>query len=605
MPFQLPATLAVSGSDSLVYDLFTVLASATLVAILIQRMRLAVIPGYLITGALVGPGALGLVKSPESLSLISHLAVILLMFGIGLHLDFASLRRGLGTKIAVGVGSCLLSIAVGFPVVRCFGLTAPAALVVAMALSLSSTAVVLRIIAQRRDLRRPSGRLSFAVLIVQDLLVVGMLVALPVIGRWGEGGGQGMAAVPAWSRVLVDAVFSLIGVTGLVILGKLVLPRLVHETARGKAPEVMMILSVAVAIGAAVVTKVLGFSPEMGAFLAGFLLASTHFRHELRGQIGPLRDLFMAVFFTAVGMNLDLATLAEWWWLVILGTVLLCVLKAACIGLSAWSFGTSGSIAIIVGLSLSQAGEFSLVLLERASSIGILSQTVVANAIAIVVMSLIFTPSQVMGGFYLARRLSWLRPAPWIRSTRNEAPVDDPDQEDGKHVIIAGYGTIGRALDNALEQIGVPVVIAELNAETVRDQARKGRTIIYGDVGDPEVLESLGVHRAAALVLTIPDEEAVLRACQMARRLVPELYIAVRTSFPTMGMRAAELGANHVTVEEFAAADDLCRAVLGYLSLEVTATVGRPVSPKPTPSEVDEPDALEPGGELETVDTGS
>lgn len=551
----------------MLFDLFVVLASAAIVAIVIQRVRLAVIPGYLITGALVGPGALGFVDSAASLDFISHLAVILLMFGIGLHLDLSFLRRGIGTMISVGVGSCLATVLLGFPLIRAFGVGGPAALALAMALSLSSTAVVLRIIAARRELRRPSGRLSFAILIVQDLLVVAMLAALPAISRWGAEGAE----TSSWGRVLMEAGLSFLGIVGLVVVGKLVLPRLVHETARHRTSEVLMILSVAVAIGCAGVTRLLGFSAEMGAFIAGFLLSSTHFRHELRGQIGPLRDLFMAVFFVAVGMNLDLAALADWWWVVLLGTALVVLVKGTAIGFVSWSLGASSSVAIIVGLSLAQAGEFSLILIERAVALGVMSEVVAANGIAIVVTSLIVTPSLVIAGFHCARRFSHWPRAPWTRNVPTAAPgTQQPGGEESSrrrgHAIIAGYGTIGRIVEQRLERIGVPTIVVELNANTVRSEARRGRTIVFGNVSDPEVLESLEIHEADALVLTIPDEEAALRACQAARRLVPDLYIAVRTSFPEKGERAEQLGASHVTVEEFAAAEDLCHAVMGRIA---------------------------------------
>ncbi len=203
-------------------------------------------------------------------------------------------------------------------------------------------------------------------------------------------------------------------------------------------------------------------------------------------------------------------------------------------------------------------------LLERGQALGAISATTTANTIAVVVMSLVLTPTLVILGSKLAKRSTNLPMAPWS-SVSGQAPEVAADLESGRHVINAGYGTIGRILTAELEGLGVPVVIAELNAATVRNQTRSGRSITYGDVADPEVLESLNVREADALVLTIPDEEAVLRALQTARRMVPELYIAVRTSFPTMGQRATQLGANHVTVEEHASAHHLRQALLEQL----------------------------------------
>lgn len=576
----IPHTLAaVNATESAVIaDLLVILASAAVVAILMQRIRLAVIPAYLITGAVIGPHALGLVPSPEDLGIISHLAIILLLFGIGLELHIAMLRPGLPRLIAVGLGSCVLSVLVGWPVAMRFGLSAPAALAVAMGLSLSSTAVVLRILTDRRELQRTSGKLSLSILVVQDLVVIGMLALLPALSTWSGTSGDAAAkavetgpAHDAWWFLAVACV-RVGGVAAIVIVGKVVLPRLMRESLRGRSLEVMLTVGVATALGAAVITQAIGFSLEMGALLAGFVLAGTPFRHQLSGQTGPLRDLFIAVFFATLGMRLDLGTVATWWMVIVIGVLVMTVVKATVISGICWASGATAGVAVAVGLSLAQAGEFSLILLRSARDHGIIADDILAIVIAIVVISLILTPGMVSLGSRLGRALANAGPAPWIPSTlafggrlKSEAPAPAPS----KHVIVAGYGPIGRRVADKLHEMNVPFTIVELNPATAKEKTLHGMPIIFGDVGSMHVLDSAGIVDADALVLTIPDEEAALRACAAARRHAPGIFIAARTRVVSKHASLVAIGADHVTADETAAAEAMLSAVVSHIGLRL------------------------------------
>jgi Kef-type K+ transport system membrane component KefB len=555
---------AVSDTDwAIITDLVVILVSAAVVAVVTQPMRLAAIPAYLIAGAVVGPRALGLVPSPESLGAISHLAIILLLFGIGLELHLSVLRHRLARMIVAGFGSCSLSVVVGWPVAIWFGLAPPAALAVCMALALSSTAVVLRIIADRRELRRTRGRLALSILVIQDMIVLGMLAALPALAEWAgtaSGAPLSQADLPdargGWLRFAVDALVRVGAAAGLIIFGRLILPRVLRESLKGRSLEVLTIVGVASALLAAIAAQAVGFSLEMGAFLAGFVLAGTPFRHQLSGQIGPLRDLFIAVFF-------------EWWWVIIAGGALMMVLKAALISGVCWALGTTASIAIAVGFSLAQAGEFSLIVLDTAHGKGIIDDATTATAIAIVVISLILTPALVELGGRIARVVSKIGPAPWVRSSlpREPSHLQRQPSQRAKHVIIAGYGPIGSLIAEELERAGTTYTVVELNPATVQEQSRRGRTVIFGDVGNLEVLESAGIGNADALILTIPDEEAVLRTCAVARRRAPDIFIAARTRVVSKRAALTEVGADSVTVDETSAASEMLRAVMDRIGM--------------------------------------
>lgn len=572
---------AASDADwAIITDLGVILVSAAVVTVVVQPLRLATIPAYLIAGALIGPNALSLVPAPESLGAISHLAIMLLLFGIGLELHLSVFKHRLLRLLTAGFGSCVMSVLLGWPVATWFGLDAPAALAVSMAMSLSSTAVVLRIIAARRELRRLHGQLALSILVTQDMIVLAILAALPILAEWAGNtpdsvsNGHSMPdAQFGWLRFTFNAMGRVGVVATLITIGRLVLPRILSASLKGRSLEVMTIVSVAAALLAAVVTQAVGFSPEMGAFLAGFVLAGTPFRHQLSGQIGPLRDVFIAVFFTTLGMKLDPGVVAQWWWIIFLGVAVVTTLKAIVISATSWAVGTSAGVAILVGFSLAQAGEFSLIVLDGANGLGIIDSATAAAAIAVVVISLLLTPGLIELGGRLSRAAAMLGTAPWVRSASlRESAIVASGESARIHVIIAGYGPVGHLIAERLERAGISFTVVELNPATVQAQSRQGRTVIFGDVGNLEVLESAGIDNAAALVLTIPDEEAAQRTCAVVRRRVPGIFIAARTRVVSKRNGLAEAGADSITVDESSAGEEMARAVMAWFAKDRTSS---------------------------------
>jgi len=616
-PHSLPLFLAASESDSrhLFVDVLAILATAAAVATIFRKLKLETIPGYLVAGALVGPHALGLVSDIKTVEQISSLAIILLMFGIGLMLETASAKRGMLSILAVGAVSTVVFILTIWPVGLLFGVSAPRALVVSMAFSMSSTAVLLRVLQQRRELRQMHGRICIGVSIVQDLMSVMVLAMLPLIAEW-SGAKMPTIVSPETAqemtrpmRVMLAVATSFGGIIAMIGFGRLFLPKILHFVSRADSAggsnsgELVLITSIAMAIGAAMLTGRLGFSPEMGAFLAGFMLSFTPFRLQLAGQLAPLRDLLMAVFFTAVGLKIDPALLAHDWLRIGLGLLVLLTFKSALIAFSAWALGASASVAVLSGIYLAQAGEFSLVILSAADGFEIFGDAGPGSVIAIVVLSLVVSPLLVKPAHVLAARVGLWPTAQWVRnSIMNVAVHDanqDPHHEDtvagrkAQHsatategsiapgtvpgegstaavasfgpVIIAGFGPVGRNLAERFAAIGVPITLIELNSTTVRKQSTLGRTIVYGDVTNPEVLESAGIAEAEAVIITIPDEDAMLRACSTVRRLAPKVFLAARTNYLSTGLKAKAAGADHVTVEEIATAEAMAKEILERL----------------------------------------
>ncbi len=567
-----------SSLSPIFLDMLVILAAAGVVAVVAQRLRLSTVPAYLVTGMLIGPGALGLVRTPENVREVSGLAVILLLFGIGLHMDLSVLRDGLRRLIIATVLMTLGSAAALWPIGRIMGLTPPAAIAVGIALAMSSTVVVLRILQGRRELNKAEGRLSIGILVIQDLVAIALLLVLPPLAKWNGTGTAGMLASPAelsWWGVLasmsINALVAMLGVACLAGLGKFVLPWLLEQAVkRSNATEVTTVISIAAAMGAAGVTQIVGLGPALGAFLAGFMLSLTLFRHQLGSQIGAIRDLFAAVFFTAIGMSVELSLLWNHFGTIALVTGLMLVIKAVVIGVVAWGTGSTGNLAFRAGFYLAQAGEFSIVILAACQSqrLKLLTAEEAGMAVSAVVLSLVATPALVSAACRIGARLPPIAAAPWARwevggaagSGGHGAPARGE-----RHAIIAGFGLVGRAVADELKKIGVTTTIVEMNPSTVKRQNTLGRSIMFGDISSPEILETAGIHEADALILTIPDEESVLRACKTARQMHPDIPIIARCNFVSQGVLAAGLGASGVVVEEMATAKEMERVVASVL----------------------------------------
>lgn len=585
-------------------QLVVILGAAAVVATLFQRLKLEAIPGYLVAGVLVGPSVLGLVRDSASVEDIAHIAVVMLMFGIGMHLDVSSMRRGLVHIIALGVGTSVVFALLAAGALVLLGVSPPTATLMGLVFSLSSTAVFVRVIAMRRELRSVHARVGLGVNIVQDMLAVVVLAVIPGLARWagvdvpGAHAPTSFDGLPAWLELVTRAGVGLGGVTLMLVVGRYLLPRALALVARTGSGELMLVCSGALAFGAAGLTTVLGFSAEMGAFLAGFLLATTPFRFQLSGMLAPVRDLLMAVFFVTVGMKVNGATLLHDWWIIAIGAGLVIASKTFVLGIGGWLAGMSAPTALLMAVYLGSAGEFALVAIDAASERGMLSEKAQGDAVGIAIVSLIVLPLLISPAHRWAAGFSRIGLSPLTRSralremgshhgdAHGSAHVD-PHSPDGnvsheapgesvanegtspaharRRVIIAGFGPVGRTLADRFATRGIDITVIELNPRTVQRQAALGRRIVYGDVTNPEVLESAGLREADAVIITIPDEDSMFRAVTQVRSQAPDIFLAVRVGFLSTAFRAQTLGADHATVEEVATAITMEREVLAQL----------------------------------------
>jgi CPA2 family monovalent cation:H+ antiporter-2 len=625
-----PSAALPAGSQPLGLVLVIMFVTAAIVAAAFRRFKIEAIPGYLLAGALVGPHALGLISDETSVEQISELALVLLMFTLGLHLDLGSMRRGLVHIVAVGVISTLVSAALIWSLLLLLGIAKPAALIIALGASISSTAILVRTLMARREQAALHGRVSLGVSILQDLLSVIMLALIPLIVVWGGGtpeqsGPAMFTGLPDWLEKTVKGAIAISGVIVMLGVGSKLLPWILDRVSRLRSEELVLISAAAIALVCAVWTSFIGFGPAMGAFLAGFMLGQTHYRFQLSGQIAPMRDLLMAVFFTSVGLKVAPAEVAGNIGPILATLAGVIVIKIAVTALACYVAGMTAPSSLLTGVYLGNAGEFTLVLVAAGSAI--LSDADNGLIIAVVILSLVATPLLVGPSHVWAGRLAGLPLSRWIRSSvlREEPKPESPaealteaagtvttiDQSDlwGEHsyasvvaapaqlerqgeqhiyspevaplpaptpapralpkpkrIILAGFGPVARALADRLDIQKIPYTVVELNANTVHRQHVLGRRVVYGDITNREVLENAGVHHADAIVLTIPDDEAVMRATQVIRDLNPEIFIAARTSYLSGKFTAMSLGADVVTVEEVATAVAMERDVLEGLA---------------------------------------
>ncbi len=564
------AMLAAGGGDPVVFHLIFILAAAGLVAALTHALRLATVPAYLIAGVIIGGSGFDIIgqvlgegSTSAAVSSVGNLAIVLLLFGIGMHMDLKVLRRGAFQLVGSGLTCVVGCTVLLWPMAMLGGFDARASLVAALALCLSSTAVVMGIMTKRRELHRISGRLNLSILIVQDIAVIGILLLLPLLARTS---GTEEVQATSLGQLAVDIVIGLVVIGGISFFGRVCMPWLLGRAAKhGSASEVLTILSVAYALAAAGGTASVGLSPELGAFLAGFLLSTTAFRHQLMGQVAPVRDLFLAVFFVTVGMQVDLKVVVGELPRVLGGMVAVLTTKAIVIGFVVWAFGATRSTSAKVGLSLAQAGEFGLILLGVSfASLGLLTSEEHSVLVAVVVLTLIVAPSLMSFGDIVAKKITSTKLAPWVGSTAltdGDTETEGDVEDERPLVIVAGFGVVGRAVVDRLCGEGVRTVVIEMNAETVKKQKALGRSIMFGDVADPEVLQSAGVMDASAMVLTVPDDTAGVRATRIAKSLKPDLPVVVRAQYVSRASEAKAQGADHTVIEEIATAMAMERLV--------------------------------------------
>src|SRR2546422_353607 len=539
-------------------DLAIIFAVSLLVILVFHRIKLPALPGFIVAGVLLGPNALGLVSDVHQVESLAEVGVILLLFTIGIEFSLSRLRE-MGRQVVAGGGAQVgLTVALSCVLAMALHLSWRVSLLLGFLVALSSTAIVLKGLADKGEIDAPHGRLATGVLIFQDLCVVPMMLVLPFLaGRSGGGGG-------ALFLALGKAVLVVISV---LVLARTVVPRVLAEILKTRSRELFLIAVILVGTLTALGTAAAGASLALGAFLAGLVISESDYGHHAVGRALPFPRVFLSPVFVAVGMLVQVEFLREHPALALGGVAVIMGGKALLAAVGPALMGYSGRVALLAGLAVSQIGEFSFVLAREGRGTGLLSEGLYQTFLAVAVLTMLVTPFLLQGGPALLDRLERLVPLDRLLPGLRPGAIAAADQPLTDHVIVAGYGLNGRNLTAALRSIRAPYLIVELNAQTVQQARARREPAFYGDATREEILRALGAERARMLVVAISDPAATRRMVRVGRSLNAGIHIIARTRYVTEIPELSRLGADVVIPEEFETSIEIFARVLAHYSV--------------------------------------
>lgn len=524
------------------------LAIAVVVTPLCTRLGISPILGYLVAGSAVGPHGLALVEDGPGTSLLGELGIVFLLFMIGLELSFERLRVirhyifGLGTAQVV-----LTTAAIAGLLVTMVGMEWDGAVLLGCAFAFSSTAFVLQVLTERNATTSQLGRVAVAILILQDLAVVPLLVAVPLLG------GERELVMP----LLIALAKAAATLAAIFVVSRFALRPVFHLVAATRAPDTFVAAALLVALGTAFTTEQAGLSPALGAFMAGVMLAGTEYRHQVEADIQPLRGLLLGLFFLSVGMLVDPADVVLQGDKILLALMVLLALKTALITVLARAFRFDWLHALQLGLLLAQGGEFAFVVLSRGASHGVIPPALLDLLVTVIAASMALTPFLASLGRRLVMR--------WSHHAGESHKPGGEVHDLTDHVVIAGFGRVGQTVGSILRQRGIPYVAVDRSPSLVSHVRERGDDMVYfGDSRRVEVLKSVGAGRARALVITLDDHGA----SQILARLRPEmphLRIIVRARDRKHAQRLEAEGASAVVPETLEGSLQLASQVLHSL----------------------------------------
>ncbi|WP_419895911.1 monovalent cation:proton antiporter-2 (CPA2) family protein [Roseomonas sp. USHLN139] len=482
------------------------LAAAVVAVPLAKRIGLGSVLGYIAAGIVIGPFGLRLIDTPERIAGIAELGIVLLLFIIGLELNLGRLWALRKDILGLGTAQVLVCGALLAPCVWLAGAGWGAASVAGLGLALSSTALVMQLLAERGELEAPYGRTAFAVLLLQDLAIVPLLALVAFLSP-----RMMVAEHPMWMSVAIGVG----AVAAVVLAGRFLLNPFFGLLARSGAREIMTAAALLVVLGAAGLMAVAGLSMAMGAFLAGVLLAESNYRHELEADIEPFRGLLLGLFFLSVGMSVDLEVVWARAPLLLAGVFLLVALKSAATYGLARIFGHPPATALRSALILAQGGEFGFVLYSAAAAAGVMGGDLASLLVALVTLSMAVTPPL-------------LRLAPKILS-RCGRPMPEEDFSDARgSVMVVGFGRMGQLVTQVLQRHGVQPVLIDTDVQRIQDAARFGARVHYGDGTRLDVLRAAGGGRVRLIVVCTDRPEVTNRVVTLVQEAFPDTALVVR-----------------------------------------------------------------------------
>ncbi len=532
-------------------DTLIFLLSAIIIVPVFLRFKSSPILGYLFAGILIGPNAFGLVTDSEALHVLAEFGVVFLLFMIGLELSFSRLRT-LGSRV-FGLGSLQVGITgllIG-GVVWQLGLGLGAAAIIGPGLALSSTAFVLQLLTERGERATPFGLNTFAILLLQDFAVVPLLIFVTLLGSEGASFAEafGTALLKGGGAVLM-----------VILFGRYLLSPLYRMISAMRSTELFVATTLLMILGTGWLMSLAGLSMELGALLAGLMLAETEYRHQIEADIKPFRGLLLGLFFITIGMAIDLGFILDEFAAIALIIIALMAGKTIITALLCRIIGLPAETAIRTGFALSQGGEFGFVLFGAALTLGLLPAHVAQILMAVITLSMVATPLM----FMLGKKLACWRQA---RDTPNTIA---PELSDSDHpVLIAGFGRVGQTVARVISEAGLAYVALDMNQRRVAACRAKGMPVFYGDANQIRVLKAAGADQAHTAVITLDTPETACNVVSALRKNYPDLPIYVRARDRRHMAKLEKAGASEVVSE--AAESSLQLGSILLASLDVSA----------------------------------
>lgn len=540
---------------TLIRDLGCVWLAALLAGFICIRFKQPVIAGYVLAGVAIGPYGASLINNTEQIETLAELGVALLLFVLGLEVSFKKVFSSAKRVLSAALSQLIITIACAWLFAHAAGLVKATddGFIFGCICALSSTVVASKLLSERAEADSAHGRLLVAILLIQDISLVPIIALLPALNQAPINSGATFAFLPA----LIMALFKATLLMAIVLLGATkVVPYLLKWVTRSNSREVFLLSLITLCMGIALSSQQLGLSLALGSFLAGAMISESPYGHQALADLLPVKDLFSTVFFVSVGMLLNPSFIVEHPIQVFLFVSLILIGKATIGALSARMAVASWWSAILVGVGLAQIGEFSFVLATVAHSLQFLPESVYDLFLAGAVITLFVSPLLMS----LVPKLIWRYAASHVTVDKNLEDTITTSIRD--HVIICGYGRIGRNVGIALRSLNIPLVVIDISSQTIDELEREGIPCIYGDVFGRQVLLKAGVNRAAALVLTVPDPTATMTIISFIRHENQDIKIIARAHRSDDIEIFRAIGANAVVQPEFESSIEITKLAL-------------------------------------------
>lgn len=528
----------------LLQDILILLGFSVIIVFVLQKFKLPSVIGFLLTGIVIGPTGFSLINAIDQVEVLSEIGVILLLFVIGMEL---SIKQLASIKKTVFIGGFLqvgLTAMVTGLIYYILGYSWNESVFVGFLFSLSSTAIVLKTLQDRKEISTPHGRNALAILIFQDIIVVPMMLITPLIA--GESTNIGMSII---SLVLKSAV--VIAITA--VSTRYIVPKLMHAVAKTNSKELFLLVTITLCFAVAFLTSEVGLSLALGAFIAGLIISESEYSHQATSVILPFRELFTSFFFVSVGMLLDLNFFLSNFPTIILLVLMVFVIKSIIAGLAVAVLKHPTHTILLTGLSLFQVGEFAFILSKVGIKYNLLSPQTNQYFLSVSIVSMILTPFIIIFSERIANRFIKVSKNIGFDPTKvsDKSLTDLGENKLENHLVIIGYGVNGSNLAKAAAACNIPYVVVEMNAETVRKQKAKGLPVIFGDATQDTILEAVHLADARAAVIAISDNHVTKTIVKNIRSHSDSLYLVVRTRYVKETTELIALGADEVIPEEF------------------------------------------------------